>query len=97
MKVNNILVSSWGYDQTNVNFYEVVRMTEKWVFVRELEKTDTYFYSMSGQTLPQEGNYKGSVFRRLIRNGAKAPYINIHSCMLARLWDGKPRFFSEYA
>lgn len=38
VEVGTILVSSWGYDQTNIDFYKVVKMTEKMVWIQEVEK-----------------------------------------------------------
>ncbi len=36
VKVGDLFCMSWGYDQTNVNFYQVTRMTPKGVYVREI-------------------------------------------------------------
>ena len=33
-----VLYSSWGYDQTNIDFYQVVRATDKTVWLQQLEK-----------------------------------------------------------
>jgi hypothetical protein len=38
VEVGTIFVSSWGYDQTNIDFYKVVKMTEKTVWIQEVEK-----------------------------------------------------------
>lgn len=38
MEVGTILVSQWGYDQTNVDFYEVVKATKTMVYVQRIEK-----------------------------------------------------------
>ena len=35
-KVDDIFVDSWGYDQTNVNFYQVVEVKAKSVVLREI-------------------------------------------------------------
>jgi hypothetical protein len=35
-KVGDILYSSWGYDQTNVEFYQIIETTEKTVTFREI-------------------------------------------------------------
>lgn len=37
-EVGTIFYTSWGYEQTNVDFYEVIHSTAKMVTVRELEK-----------------------------------------------------------
>lgn len=37
-KIGDVLVNSWGYDQTNVDFYQVTRLTKKGVYTREIGK-----------------------------------------------------------
>ena len=37
-KVGDILYSSWGYDQTNIDFYKVVKVSEFSVWIQELSK-----------------------------------------------------------
>src|SRR5688572_9027989 len=39
--VGEILYSSWGYEQTNVEFYEVIAITEKTVTFREIAQNRT--------------------------------------------------------
>jgi len=36
VKVGDIFSMSWGYDQTNVNYFQVTRLTPKGVYVREI-------------------------------------------------------------
>lgn len=36
VKVGDIFETSWGYDQTNVNFFQVIAVTEKSARVREV-------------------------------------------------------------
>jgi hypothetical protein len=43
--VGDIIVNSWGYDQTNVDFHQVVRVGPKSVYTREI----------AGETVPSEG------------------------------------------
>ena len=35
-QVGDILVASWGYDQTNIDFYKVVKATEKSVWLQQV-------------------------------------------------------------
>ena len=37
IQVGDIFRMSWGYDQTNVDYFQVVRLTPKGVVVREIE------------------------------------------------------------
>lgn len=36
VKVGDIFSMSWGYDQTNVNYFQVTRVTPKGVYIREI-------------------------------------------------------------
>jgi hypothetical protein len=36
VKIGQIFSMSWGYDQTNVNYFQVVSVTAKGVYVREI-------------------------------------------------------------
>ena len=36
VKIGQIFSMSWGYDQTNVNYFQVVSLTAKGVYVREI-------------------------------------------------------------
>lgn len=37
-QVGDILVSAWGYDQTNIDFYKVTRATDKSVWLQPIQK-----------------------------------------------------------
>jgi hypothetical protein len=37
-KVGDILYSSWGYDQTNIEFFKVVKVSEFSVWIQEIGK-----------------------------------------------------------
>lgn len=36
IKVGDLFDMSWGYDQTNVNYFQITRVSEKGVWVREI-------------------------------------------------------------
>lgn len=62
-KVGQIYYTSWGYDQTNVDFYEVIKTTEKSVLIQEIgaKMLNTEGYSaMAAMVVPdpsiKEGN-----------------------------------------
>ena len=97
LSVGDILSSSWGYDQTNVNFYEVVRATTKTVWLRERGKAIS-----SGNGLSPMAGYAtladGFVSDKLIQcRPSQSGYCRVHSSAVASLWDGKPEYVSWYA
>lgn len=57
LTVGDVLTGSWGYDQTNVEWFEVVAVRGRTVDIRELasESIDTAF--MQGKSVPLPGQY----------------------------------------
>ncbi|EJC3740827.1 MULTISPECIES: hypothetical protein [Enterococcus] len=52
-KVGDIFYSSWGYEQTNVTFWQIIKLTEKTAWFRPIKKQTVKNYtSMSGETMP---------------------------------------------
>jgi hypothetical protein len=94
LKVGDILYSSWGYDQTNIDFYEVTRVTAKSAEIRKLAQTQEVTGFMSGTTEPKPGEYTGEA--KLKRVGPDN-VISIASYAVAVPWDGKPKHNSWYA
>lgn len=98
-----ILNTSWGYDQTNVEFYEVVDVPSPcYVVLQEIgqqtanDAPDGYS-SMSDHRMPDPENKIGAPFRRKVDMCGKDPSITISSCQRATLWNGKPAYVSWYA
>ncbi|WGD37569.1 hypothetical protein [Lysinibacter sp. HNR] len=92
-----IFYSSWGYEQTNIDFYEVVRVTTKTVTLRPIGASRTETISaMSGTVTPKPGEFTGQEFRRTIINYGDAPMVRINAIANASLWEGKPLFTSSW-
>lgn len=99
VNVGDIFVCTWGYDQTNVDFYRVIKKTKTGVSLipmskRVMEYNDRY---MTGKVLPGE-DFAGSqpIRRKLNKYGDKF-YVSINSFSSARKWDGKAETFTTYA
>lgn len=56
-KVGDVFRSSWGYDQTNINYFEVVAVSGSMLTVRELAQSSVETGFMSGQCVPLPGKY----------------------------------------
>ena len=58
-KVEDILYSSWGYDQTNIDFYQVVEVKGKSVVIREIAAKSVegslYSHGMADMVVPKKG------------------------------------------
>jgi hypothetical protein len=103
MELGAILVSSWGYEQTNVDFYVVVEMTAKMVKLLSLYKRthqEDGYCSMAGKTTATNDiNFRGEMLKKKIQNGGYSGggYVKIESYAYAKLWDGKKEYESWYA
>lgn len=59
-KVGQIFYDSWGYEQTNIDFYQVIEVKPKSVVIREIKgdrKYDASFQSMSGKVFPLKDQF----------------------------------------
>lgn len=73
-EVGAIFSRSWGYEQTNVNYYEVVKLIgSKSVIVREIAKKVVETLSMQGKCVPLPGSFIGEEMRCL----AKGEHISV--------------------
>lgn len=94
-----ILSASWGYDQTNVDFYEVVEVIGKTMVRLELigkqRATDSsdYSHGMAQEIVPDPDRRTGQFFRSKVIDGGAAGKFGYR----ARPWDGKPAYESWYA
>jgi len=96
LQVGNILYSSWGYDQTNVNWYQVVEVksSRKSVVVREVAGARTEDGFMSGRSIPRRDQFVGEP---MLKRVAKGDLLTISDSQTAFPWDGKPKHCSWYA
>ena len=99
-KVGDILSASWGYEQTNIDFFQVVKVTEKTATIREIEQTKEYNpQAMTGTCLPLVDQFKenSKPLTRKIKGIGNNPCLRLESYKFADLWDGKPERYSDYA
>ena len=94
-----ILYASWGYDQTNIDFYEVIEVIGKTMIRMELigsqRATDSgdYSHGMAEEVVPNPDSRSGEIYRaKVVSNGAKGKYGQ-----RATPWSGQPVYCSWYA
>lgn len=95
-----ILYSSWGYDQTNIDFYRVERVKNGWAVLQEIAKSETSDGpgTMTGRVVPVDPQKPvGDPFRRKIGECMGQPCLKICSYEYAYPWDGRPKAVSHYA
>jgi hypothetical protein len=69
LAAGDVLVSSWGYEQTNVDFYQVVEVKGKTATVVAIGQTIEQNGFMSGNVKPQKDVFCGEFFKKVICNG----------------------------
>lgn len=110
-EVGSVLYSSWGYDQTNVDFYQVVRVSASSVWVVPMSQKITEANSfMSEYVVPNEPIFErevwadGPVREKVVKEVKpemyrwnKYGYAKVGYNQAASVWDGKPKYQSHYA
>ena len=95
IKKGSILVSRWGFEQTNVDFYIVLERKNLFVTVQEIGQHKNHNHAlMTGTCTPDTTKTKGEPIRKKILNSAS---IKFNTYQRASLWNGKPSCYSSYA
>jgi hypothetical protein len=95
LQVGSILYCSWGYEQTNVEFYEVVAVRGAAVDIRELAQRSVATGDMTGRSVPAHGEYINAPIRG--KRLGSHNQIRLTSYKVATVWDGQPKNWSTYA
>lgn len=97
-KVNDILVSSYGYNCTLVDFYKVVKATEKSIWIQELgwKFTEDDGYGQAGKVVPVEieNNQNKIIVKR--QPSDDSSYVKVDYYKYGSLWNGQPVYYNSY-
>lgn len=65
VEVDDVLRSSWGYDQTNIDYYQVIALIGKsMVELRQIAAINTQLGDMRGESVPDINNFIGQPFKK---------------------------------
>lgn len=88
-KVGDILYSDWGYDQTNIDFYQVTAISAAGLTIREVEKKVVGGQGTHTELVaPIPDQFTGDVMKK---RPSPSGTVKINSYERARKWDGKPK------
>ena len=92
-KGGEILYSSWGYDQTNIDFYQIVKKTKSMVTIQKIGKEylDTK-YESENLVKPVKNDFIGKEMKKKV--GAYGVSLNTYAN--ASLWDGQPKYQTAF-
>ena len=83
VEVGNVFCCSWGYDQTNIDYYEVVALNgQTQATVRPIAALAEPDEWLQGDCTPRPGHYTGEPFRVRIQGGTQ-PYFRAYSFAVA--------------
>jgi predicted RNA-binding Zn-ribbon protein involved in translation (DUF1610 family) len=88
LKEGDILYASWGYDQTNVDFYQVTEVGAKSVKIREIGQKVVGGSVGSDLVVPVPNHFTGPEQMKIVSTGNS---VRIKSYSSAYRWDGKPQ------
>lgn len=95
LEVGHILSASWGYDQTNIDWYQVTALIgSTMVELRPIATNTTAVTGWaSGQCFPVADQFTGPAIRRR----AKGDGVRVDDCRFATLWNGRAQNWTAYA
>ena len=85
----DFLYTSWGYDQTNVNFYQVTKVIGKMVEIREVAKKVVKSSPPQDYVEPVKNRFIGPKMKKKVGMGDS---VKIKSYAHASKWDGRPKY-----
>jgi len=97
VKVGQIFYDSWGYDQTNIDFYQVVKVGGLSVSLRKISGTVTETGNMCGKTVAVPDSFVGEAFTKRIQSYNGKPCFASDYRGAVTPWDGTPLYVSWYA
>jgi hypothetical protein len=104
LKVGDIITNSWGYDQTNVDWYRIVRVSKVYVWLEEIGGTlvqatgpmagmESVHIDVSGDD-PAKWEPKGN--GKISKHKAAGQSVTMKYGSGSK-WDGRPLYSSWYA
>ena len=78
LRVGDILYSSWGWEQTNIDFYQVIAIRGSAVDLRQLDQRTTEDSYMCGTTVPLPDVFKGKTHTHR-QQGCKSSSYKIYA------------------
>lgn len=89
MENSNILVSTWGYEQTNVTFYRIIKRTAKTVVLQKL-RSKVRYTQYGYEAVPTEEYAREKPIRRKAIPYGSGVAAEIEYYEFASPWDGRP-------
>ena len=100
-KVNDIICNSWGYEQTNIEFYQVIEVGNKTIKIKEIcqeeEENSHYSHGMACNVLPVLNKFYERGEEYTLRVKPEGILSNPESFYYMHKWGGNAKYKSWYA
>lgn len=96
LSVGQIMVASWGWEQTNIDYYEVVAVKGKSVMIRPIAQEREYTQWLAGNCKPAPGHYTGEPMLKRVQEGNRIKFESYKSAYPIENGRGE-HYFSQYA
>jgi hypothetical protein len=98
-QVGDVIVNTWGYEQTNVEFYHVVKVGNKTIEIVQVRASEVegsmYSHGMACELIPtNEPLIGGRVYTLRVKD--KGYLSNPQSYYYFHKWSGRPQYCSWY-
>ncbi len=97
IEVGTIFNYSWGYDQTNQDYFQVTQLKGQFVVIREIASGMTgtgQYCSNSGHVMPIKNEFTGNALRKKVQFSRGKAYLTMATYGWCSVWDGKPNHAS---
>jgi len=84
IQAGDIFRDSWGYEQTNIQYFEVVEVKGAFVVVREIGRQVENKDWSGGDCIPAPGNFIGNPEKRKVINGNQIKYHSFSHATLMK-------------
>lgn len=94
-----IIFNSWGYDQTNIDYYQVISTTDHFVMLQELKSVDWPDGpgTMTGKKSPIYGSAHGPIVKHKVKPAYDGGVYIKFQYGIGKVWDGKSKHYTCYA
>lgn len=79
VKIGDVFRCSWGYDQTNIDFYQVTQVKGAFIHVRPIAQMSEETMSMQGECVPMINEFIGDEMRKKVSMWNDDASIRINS------------------
>lgn len=91
--VGDVIYNSWGYDQTNIDWYQVVEVKAKSIVIREIAgNSNDHGGPSGGRTAPRRNDFCGKPMLKPLDEEGRISFK--HGA--GSKWDGKAKSCSSY-